>query len=84
MTYYMGNHLFLTKMALLLAILVLEIKPMMTLLGWRRKLARGMPVEEAVLPQQARSVAVISHIEATIVVIMVVLAAGMARGVGMG
>jgi hypothetical protein len=29
-------------------------------------------------------VAVISHIEATIVVIMVVLAAGMARGVGMG
>ena len=41
--YYMGNHVFWTKMVLFVGILLMEIRPMMTLARWRRELARGIP-----------------------------------------
>ena len=43
--YYMGNHVFWTKMLLFIGILAMEIRPMITLSRWRRELARGHPTQ---------------------------------------
>jgi putative membrane protein len=76
--YYFQNHLFLTKMGLLAIVLVLEVWPMITLIKWRRQvMAGGFPVTR-VAPALAR----ISFAQAVLVVLMVFLAAGMARGYG--
>ena len=76
--YYFHNHFFLTKMALLLIILALEVRPMRTLIGWRRRLAAGGQPATTVAPALART----SFIQAVLVVLMVFLAAAMARGYG--
>ncbi|MEZ4587964.1 MAG: DUF2214 family protein [Gemmatimonadales bacterium] len=76
--YYLGNHLFLTKMALLGLVLVLEVGPMMTLIGWRRRLAGGAEPDTA----GAARIALLSRMETAALVAMLVLATGMARGFG--
>jgi putative membrane protein len=76
--YYLQNHMFLTKMALLAMVLALELWPMMTLIAWRRHVTRGEPPETEVAPLMAR----ISFVQAGLVVLMVFLAAAMARGYG--
>src|SRR4051812_43768121 len=35
-SYYLGNHLFYAKMGMFIAVLAMEIWPMMTLIAWRR------------------------------------------------
>jgi uncharacterized membrane protein len=55
---------------------------MRTLGRWRKSLAAGTPAGEVATPADAGSVARISHVEAMIVVVMVVLAVAMARGFG--
>jgi putative membrane protein len=80
--YYNGNHLFLTKMALFVAIIGLEIWPMITLIRWRGALGRGKAPEAVVDVRAARRIARISHIEAALIVVMVFLATAMARGFG--
>jgi putative membrane protein len=76
--YYLHNHLFWTKMGLFAAILILELRPMMTLIQWRRQVARGdVPDTRA-----AGRFAQISFIQATLVVLMVLAATAMARGYG--
>ena len=40
MDYYLQNHVFWGKMTLLLAVLVLEIPPMLTFIRWRVQVAR--------------------------------------------
>jgi putative membrane protein len=77
--YYLQNHLFLTKMVLLVVVLWLEIGPMRTLLRWRQAVARG----ELPDTSRARRLAIISFVQAGLVVLMVFAAAGMARGMGM-
>lgn len=76
--YYLHNHLFLTKMGLLVAILFLEMGPMMGLIRWRRELARGLAPETGRAAAYART----SLVQAILVVLMVILATGMARSVG--
>jgi putative membrane protein len=76
--YYLQNHAFLTKMALLAIILVLELKPMVTLTGWRRRMARSQVADTSVAPLLAR----ISFTQAGLIILMVFLAAAMARGYG--
>ena len=76
--YYFHNHLFLGKMALFAIILALEIWPMITLIGWRRRVARGEQPDTSAAPLLAR----LSFAQAGLVVVMVFLAAGMARGYG--
>lgn len=76
--YYFQNHLFLSKMALLVIVLGLEIWPMITLIGWRRRAARGEQPDTT----RARLVARISFAQAGLIVLMVFLAAAMARGYG--
>jgi len=73
--YYLGNHAFLLKMALFLAILVLEAWAMVTLIAWRTK--RAVPT-----PRNLGRIEVISYVECALVAAMVLAAASMARGYG--
>jgi murein DD-endopeptidase MepM/ murein hydrolase activator NlpD len=73
--FYLANHAFYAKMGMLVAILALEVWPMMTLIRWRT--GKSEP--------QARDVGrieVISYVECAIVVLMVFIAIAMARGFG--
>lgn len=76
--YYLHNHFFWLKMTLLAVILALEIRPMLTLMRWRRQIARG----ERPDPTGARDMARVSFAEAGLVVLMVLAATAMARGLG--
>ena len=74
-TYYLGNSAFLLKMAIFIAILLLEIWPMRTLIGWRRKATQ--PSAGALGRIEA-----ISYLQCMLVVAMVLAAVSMARGFG--
>ena len=84
--YYNANHIFLTKMALLVVILALEIWPMVTLIRWRVALGRpgagsggaGPSINSAA----AARIATISYVQGLIVMVMVFTAVAMARGYG--
>ena len=72
---YVGNHAFLLKMALFLAVAALEIWPMMTLMRWRTK--RAIPN-----PRDAGRIEVISYVQCALIVVIVFAAVSMARGYG--
>jgi len=74
--YYLANHAFYAKMALFLAILALEIWPMMTLIKWRT----GKAEPHA---RDVGRIEVISYVECALVITMVLTAVSMARGLGM-
>ena len=76
--YYLSNHVFLLKMGLFVAVLILEIGAMRTLTAWRRQLARG----ETPPLDHAPRISTVSAIEAALVVAMVGAAVTMARGLG--
>ncbi|MBV6821597.1 DUF2214 family protein [Pseudomonas sp. PD9R] len=78
--YYLHQPLFHLKMTLFVLILLLEVAPMVILIKWRIALARGGAIETG----RAKLFARISHIEALLVLLMVVAATGMARGVTFG
>jgi len=78
--YYLQQPLFHFKMALFILILLLEIAPMVTLIKWRIALGRGVAIETG----RAKLFARVSHIEALLVLLMVIAATGMARGVTLG
>lgn len=80
--YYVRNHAFLTKMALLAVILILEIWPMVTLIRWRAARRKGT-LDMASIGGTAQRIAAISYVQTVTVVIMVALAVAMARGYGM-
>jgi putative membrane protein len=86
MAYYNANHVFLTKMALFVIVLALEIRPMVTLIRSRRALARhgagGAAIVALLDPAGARKIATISYIQGAIVTIMILTAVAMARGYG--
>ena len=77
-TYYLQNHLFLTKMGLLVVTLILEVAPMVALIQWRIAVARGQQPDVSA----AGRYAAISVVQAVLVTIMVLLATAMARGLG--
>ena len=78
--YYLHNHTFLTKMALLAIVLALEVWPMVTLIRWRIAQRKGGVVDTA----RAPTFALISTVQALLVVAMVFAATAMARGLGTG
>lgn len=80
--YYMTNHVFFMKMGFLVIILALEIWPMITLIRWRAALGKGEAPETVADVAAARRIAIISHVQATLIVLMVFAAAAMARGYG--
>ncbi|TBN49115.1 DUF2214 family protein [Pseudomonas sp. BGI-2] len=78
--YYLHQPLFHLKMTLFVLILLLEVAPIITLIKWRIALSRG----EAINTGRAKLFARISHVEGLLVLLMVVAATGMARGVTFG
>ena len=76
--FYLNSILFWVKMALFFAILLLEIRPMLTFIRWRRDLGRGRTPDTST----ARQLYALNHAEMAIVVVMVFVAAFMARGFG--
>ena len=78
MDYYLQSHVFWGKMALLLVILALEMWPMVTLVRWRAQVARG----EAPDTSPAGRFASISYLQVALVLLMVLAATAMARGIG--
>lgn len=76
--YYLHNHLFFTKIGLLVVILVLEVVPMITFIRWRARAARGEPVDTG----RASILARISDVQLLLVLGMLIAATGMARGHG--
>ncbi|MBA5979570.1 DUF2214 family protein [Pseudomonas sp. MD195_PC81_125] len=78
--YYLHQPLFHLKMTLFVLILLIELAPMITLVKWRIALARGKAFDTT----RAKLFARISHVEALLLVLMVIAATGMARGVTFG
>ena len=75
--YYLHQPLFHLKMTLFVLILLMELAPMITLVKWRIASARGTALDTG----RAKLYARISHVEALLLMLMVVAATGMARGV---
>jgi putative membrane protein len=67
-------------MFLFVAILGLEIWPMVTFIGWRIRLGKGEPIDTS----RGRTFARISVVQAFLVVGIVFLAVAVARGPGTG
>jgi putative membrane protein len=84
MAYYEQNSLFRLKMGALVLILILEIWPMITLIRWRIQLKKGTAITTIATTATAQRIAIICHVQALLIVIMVFAAVGMARGFGAG
>jgi len=78
--YYLHQPLFHLKMTLFVLILLLEVAPMVTLIKWRIALVRGATIDTG----RAKLFARFSHVEGLLVLLMVIAATGMARGVTLG
>ena len=76
--YYLSNHAFYAKMGLLVGILLLEVWPMVTLIRWRAVVRKGGLPDAS----PAAAIARISYVQALLVVLMVLAATAMARGIG--
>ena len=77
--FYLQSPLFWTKMGLFVAVIVLEIWPMVTFIQWRITLRRG----ELPDTSRARALYLVNHVEMALVVLIVFVASFMARGFGM-
>jgi len=76
---YLQSPLFWAKMALFVAVIILEIQPMVTFIRWRRALGRGQVPDTS----RAHALYVVNHIQMALVVVIVFVASFMARGFGM-
>jgi putative membrane protein len=79
-SYYLHEPLFHLKMTALVVILLLEVTPMMALIRWRMAARHGGVIDVS----RARRFAWMSDLEAGLVILMVIAATGMARGVWAG
>lgn len=75
--YYLHQPLFHLKITLFVLILLIELAPMITLIKWRIASSRGVALDSG----RAKLYARISHVEALLLILMMVAATGMARGV---
>jgi len=76
--FYLNSWAFWLKMALFALILAIEIRPMVTFIRWRAELRRGQTPDTSV----ARGLYLVNHMEMGLIVLMVFVAAFMARGFG--
>jgi putative membrane protein len=77
--FYLASHLFWLKMALFVVVVLLEIRPMVTLLRWRAAVRAGGTPDTS----GARALYTVNHIELALVVVIVFVASFMARGFGL-
>ncbi len=75
--YYLHQPLFHLKMTAFVAILALEVVPMFALIKWRIAFKKQQSFDTSLSRRFAR----ISHMEAALMVIIVIAATGMARGI---
>jgi len=78
--YYAHSAPFIAKMTLFAIVAVLSLYPTLTFLSWRRALRRGETLRVA--PERLRRLRLLVHAELTGVLLMLLAAALMARGVG--
>lgn len=78
--YYLHEPLFQLKMTVLVVILLIEVAPMMALIRWRVAAGRQQVPDL----RAARKYAIMSHIEGALIIVMVIAATGMARGMWAG
>lgn len=78
--YYAANDFFILKMALFLLVVALEAWPAVVLVRWRVALRRGGDPAALATRSVAQRIALISHVEATLVLVMILLAVAVARG----
>jgi putative membrane protein len=74
--FYLASTLFWTKMTLFALVVLLEIRPMVTFIRWRKVLRQNGRPDTT----NARTLYLINHIQMALVVLMVFVAAFMARG----
>jgi len=74
--FYLASRLFWLKMGLFALVVALEIWPMVTLIRWRMALGRGGAPDTSAV----RGLYAVTHAEMAVVVLMVFVAAFMARG----
>lgn len=77
--FYLASPLFWLKLGLFAAVAVLEVRPMLTLLRWRSALRRGGAPDTSAAGALYR----LNHVELALVVVIVFVAAFMARGFGL-
>jgi putative membrane protein len=77
--FYLASHLFWLKMALFVAIVALELGPMVTFIRWRREQKQGVASDTS----RARTYFILGHAQLALVVLMVFVASFMARGFGL-
>ena len=75
--YYLDSTVFWIKMALLAVILVLEIRPIIILTRWRLQQRRGVAVDTSAAGGLARG----SYAQVAVIIVMVLAATAMARGI---
>jgi putative membrane protein len=85
--YYNANHIFLTKMALFVLLVAVEMPTAISLTRWRRVPAptggpQTRPGTAGIDAAKARKMARISYLQGAIVIVMVFAAVAMARGYG--
>ncbi|WP_439860789.1 DUF2214 family protein [Pseudomonas sp. MBLB4136] len=78
--YYLHNGLFHAKLTLFVLVGLLSIVPTLLFLGWRKSLKAGQLPE--VSASQARRVTLVIRLELLLLLLIPLLAALMARGVG--
>jgi putative membrane protein len=76
--FYLASHLFWLKMVLFVLVVALEIRPMVTLIRWRRAVASGTAPDTSTAGALFR----LNHVELAVVVVIVFVASFMARGFG--
>ncbi|HXE85734.1 MAG TPA: DUF2214 family protein [Hyphomicrobiaceae bacterium] len=79
--YYFHTWTFITKLSLFIIIGFLSIIPTREFLRWRSSVKAGQV--PAVAPEKLRSVGMIVHIELTAIVVILLMAAMMAKGIGL-
>lgn len=74
--FYLHSRLFWVKLALFALVFVLELWPMITFIRWRGERRRGRSPDTT----RARALYAVSHAEMALVIVIVFVAAFMARG----
>jgi putative membrane protein len=75
--YYLASTAFQIKMALFIAIFIIELKPMITFYKWRALYKRGETIDLSQSPSLAR----LTCIELVLLIPIVFMAAAMSRGI---
>jgi putative membrane protein len=75
--YYLHNAAFLVKMSLFAVVVILELKPMITLVRWRIKKRKAEDIDLTVAAQLSQ----ISYLQLMLLIPIVMMAAAMARGI---